>query len=45
MVVWMWIGAIVMMFGGALSLTDLRHRVGVPHKRPTPTASTEPVSS
>ena len=45
LVVWMWIGAIVMMFGGALSLTDLRHRVGVPHKRPTPTASTEPVSS
>jgi cytochrome c-type biogenesis protein CcmF len=45
MVVWMWIGAIVMMFGGALSLTDLRHRVGVPHKRPASTTSPELVNS
>lgn len=30
LVAWMWIGAIVMMFGGTLSITDLRHRIGIP---------------
>ncbi len=40
LVVWMWIGAIVMMFGGTLSVTDRRHRVGVPHRRPGPLAAT-----
>lgn len=33
LVVWMWIGTLVMMFGGVLSVTDRRHRVGVPHRR------------
>jgi len=33
LVVWMWIGTIIMVFGGALSLTDRRHRVGAPHRR------------
>ncbi len=36
LVVWMWIGAIVMVLGGAISVTDVRHRVGVPHKRRAP---------
>jgi cytochrome c-type biogenesis protein CcmF len=39
LVVWMWIGTLLMMFGGALSVTDRRHRVGVPHKRPVLSAS------
>ena len=45
LVVWMWIGCIVMMFGGTLSMTDRRHRVGVPHKRQHSSASSDPVSS
>jgi len=35
LVVWMWIGAIVMVLGGAISVTDVRHRVGIPHRRRT----------
>jgi|TARA_B110000091_G_C13802103_1_gene470735 cytochrome c-type biogenesis protein CcmF len=45
LVVWMWIGCIVMMFGGTLSMTDRRHRVGVPHKRQHASATSDPVSS
>ena len=30
MVSWIWLGALVMAFGGALSLSDRRHRVGAP---------------
>jgi cytochrome c-type biogenesis protein CcmF len=40
LVVWMWIGTLVMMFGGTLSVMDRRHRVGVPHKGPVSSAST-----
>lgn len=40
LVVWMWIGTIVMMFGGGLSISDRRHRVGVPHRRKAPLAAT-----
>jgi len=36
LVVWMWIGTVVMMFGGALSISDRRHRVGVPQRSKTP---------
>jgi len=32
LVVWMWIGAMVMVFGGVLSLTDRRYRVGAPKR-------------
>ncbi len=45
LVVWMWIGCIVMMFGGTLSMTDRRHRVGVPHKRQHASAIPDSVSS
>ena len=45
LVVWMWIGCIVMMFGGTLSMTDRRHRVGVPHKRQHASATSDPISS
>ena len=30
LVVWMWIGTLVMVTGGAISLTDRRYRVGAP---------------
>jgi len=30
MVSWIWLGALIMAFGGVLSLSDRRHRVGVP---------------
>ncbi|MGE4562032.1 MAG: cytochrome c-type biogenesis CcmF C-terminal domain-containing protein, partial [Rhodospirillales bacterium] len=33
LVAWMWVGAIIMVFGGVLSLTDRRHRVGAPRRR------------
>ncbi len=44
LVVWMWIGTIVMMFGGGLSISDRRHRVGVPHRRKSPGISPQAVS-
>ncbi len=45
LVVWMWIGTLVMMFGGGLSISDRRHRVGVPHRRqPLAPAATVPSS-
>mgnify|MGYP001239119035 CR=1 FL=1 len=33
LVPWIWVGAIIMAFGGAVSLTDRRHRVGAPTRR------------
>jgi cytochrome c-type biogenesis protein CcmF len=30
---WMWAGVLIMVFGGVLSLSDRRHRVGAPKKR------------
>ena len=39
---WIWIGSLVMAFGGVVSLTDRRHRVGAPARRKaraTPSAS------
>jgi len=41
LVVWMWVGILVMVFGGALSLTDRRHRVGAPHRRRAAAAAAE----
>ncbi|MAH83128.1 MAG: heme lyase NrfEFG subunit NrfE [Rhodospirillaceae bacterium TMED8] len=32
LVVWMWIGAIVMVLGGVLSLSDRRYRIGAPRQ-------------
>ena len=32
LVVWMWIGPIIMIFGGTLSLTDRRYRIGAPRR-------------
>jgi cytochrome c-type biogenesis protein CcmF len=39
LVPWIWLGALIMAFGGGLSLTDRRHRVGAPvpaRPRPSP---------
>jgi len=41
LVVWMWIGTLIMVFGGALSLTDRRHRVGAPQRHLRPAAATD----
>ena len=35
LVVWMWAGGLLMMFGGFLSLTDRRYRIGAPARRQT----------
>ena len=42
LVPWIWIGVIVMAFGGGLSLTDRRHRVGAPRRARRPAAKTAP---
>ncbi len=36
MVPWLWLGALVMVGGGLLSLSDRRHRVGAPRRRQQP---------
>ena len=36
LVPWIWLGALVMVLGGCVSLTDRRHRVGVPAQRRAP---------
>ncbi|MFQ5984687.1 MAG: heme lyase CcmF/NrfE family subunit [Alphaproteobacteria bacterium] len=33
LVPWLWVGAVIMAFGGAVSLSDRRHRVGAPARR------------
>jgi len=33
LVVWMWAGALIMMLGGIISLSDRRHRLGVPQRQ------------
>jgi cytochrome c-type biogenesis protein CcmF len=33
LVPWIWLGAVVMAFGGIVSLTDRRHRIGAPARR------------
>jgi cytochrome c-type biogenesis protein CcmF len=39
LVPWIWLGAVIMALGGALSLSDRRHRVGAPAKRRIATAA------
>jgi cytochrome c-type biogenesis protein CcmF len=39
MVPWIFLGAIVMVIGGLVSLTDRRYRVGAPLRRPRPAAA------
>ena len=40
MVPWIWLGALVMVGGGLLSLSDRRHRVGAPRRKPLPAPAT-----
>jgi cytochrome c-type biogenesis protein CcmF len=44
LVPWIWLGALVMVFGGLLSLSDRRHRVGAPRRaaNAVPPASNPP---
>lgn len=44
LVPWIWLGAMVMVFGGSLSLTDRRHRVGAPRRGRAATAP-QPVTA
>jgi cytochrome c-type biogenesis protein CcmF len=39
---WIWIGAVIMAFGGVLSLSDRRWRVGVAARRRVPAAHPAP---
>jgi cytochrome c-type biogenesis protein CcmF len=36
LVPWMWMGALIMIFGGALSLSDRRLRIGAPKRHAVP---------
>jgi len=36
LIMWIWLGSLVMTIGGFVSLTDRRHRVGAPVRRPAP---------
>jgi len=38
LVAWMWVGSLIMMFGGVISITDRRYRIGAP-ARPAPKAA------
>ncbi|MGB0670313.1 MAG: heme lyase CcmF/NrfE family subunit [Rhodospirillales bacterium] len=42
LVVWMWLGCIIMVFGGFISLTDRRYRIGVPTGRRRGPAAPQP---
>ena len=39
LVPWLWIGAVIMVIGGLVSLTDRRYRIGVPGRRRLPSAA------
>lgn len=43
-VIFIWIGAIIMSFGGVVSLFDRRLRIGAPARRKVPAAVAEPTS-
>jgi cytochrome c-type biogenesis protein CcmF len=36
LVSWIWAGVLIMVAGGVVSLSDRRHRVGAPGRRPLP---------
>jgi cytochrome c-type biogenesis protein CcmF len=36
---WLWVGAVIMVIGGLISLTDRRYRIGVPGRRRLPSAA------
>ncbi|MEE9140870.1 MAG: heme lyase CcmF/NrfE family subunit [Alphaproteobacteria bacterium] len=45
LVPWIWGGAVVMVLGGAISLTDRRHRVGAPARRRKPAPRSAPATA
>ena len=38
LVAWMWVGSLIMVFGGCISISDRRYRIGAPAKRAKKTA-------
>src|SRR4051794_19402803 len=45
LVPWIWLGAVVMTFGGLISLSDRRHRIGAPARRMRPVAAAAPAQA
>jgi cytochrome c-type biogenesis protein CcmF len=45
LVPWIWGGCILMFLGGAVSLTDRRHRIGAPTRRAPSAAAAQPVAA
>ncbi len=39
LVAWMWVGSLIMVFGGAVSISDRRYRIGAPARRASKTAA------
>ncbi len=33
LIAWMWVGGLIMVFGGAISISDRRYRIGAPARR------------
>ena len=42
LVPWIWLGILIMVTGGAVSLTDRRHRVGAPRRARRPQSAVRP---
>lgn len=45
MIHWIWMGALIMVFGGLVSLSDRRHRVGAPARRDVPAKAAKTAAS
>ncbi|MBL6954268.1 MAG: heme lyase CcmF/NrfE family subunit [Alphaproteobacteria bacterium] len=45
MIHWIWIGCLMMVFGGLVSLSDRRHRVGAPARRDVPVKAAKTAAS
>ncbi|MDH5410188.1 MAG: heme lyase CcmF/NrfE family subunit [Alphaproteobacteria bacterium] len=45
LVPWMWMGSLIMVLGGALSLSDRRLRVGAPKRHAAPVAAAQPAGA
>ena len=42
LVAWMWVGALIMVIGAGISLSDRRHRIGAPSRRSVKGAAATP---
>ncbi len=45
LVPWMWVGAMIMVLGAVISLSDRRHRVGAPSQRKSPVSDTTEIKA